>query len=287
MKNLKKAGLTLVKIIFSVLLVYFIFKKIDLVAIKNVLIDVRPLYLALALLFFVLSKIIAAIRLHHYFKEISIPISNLANFKLYLLGMFYNLFLPSGIGGDAYKGYVLKNTYNIPTKKIAAVLFMDRLNGMAALAILALVVATGIDLPIPSWMNFIIPIGIPLGLILFWVIHQKLFPYLNGILKRTIILSFIVQLAQLASVYCILLSLSVDYGYLIYLLIFLISSIVSVLPITIGGIGAREVTFYYGAQWLQIEEHMAISVSMVFFLITAFVSLIGIYFHFKKIDIQS
>nr|WP_262912754.1 lysylphosphatidylglycerol synthase transmembrane domain-containing protein [Membranihabitans marinus] len=277
----------MVKIIFSVLLVFFIFKKIDLVAIKNVLLEVRPLYLGLAILFFILSKIIAAIRLHHYFQDISIPISNLANMKLYILGMFYNLFLPSGIGGDAYKGYILKNTYDISTKKIASVLFLDRLNGMAALAILALAVASCIDLPIPSWMKILIPIGIPLALFIFYVMHKKLFPYLNGILWKTIFLSFMVQLAQLASLCFILISLSVNKGYLIYLLIFLISSIVSVLPITIGGIGAREVTFFYGAQWLQIEEHLAISVSMVFFLITALVSFIGVYYHFKKIDIKS
>ena len=31
--------------------------------------------------------------------------------------MFYNLFLPGGIGGDAYKGYVIQKKYKPAPKK--------------------------------------------------------------------------------------------------------------------------------------------------------------------------
>jgi hypothetical protein len=62
---------------------------------------------------------------------------------------------------------------------------------------------------------------------------------------------------------------------------------VSVLPLTIGGIGSREVTFFYGATLLALEENTSIGISMVFFLITAFVSLAGIVYHFKKIKLKT
>jgi hypothetical protein len=91
-----------------------------------------------------------------------------------------------------------------------------------------------------------------------------------------------VQLAQLICVIFILFALQIDVSTVEYLFIFLISSIVSVLPLTIGGIGSREVVFLYGALWLGLEENMSVSISMLFFLITAFVSLLGIWYHFKK-----
>jgi len=65
-------------------------------------------FLILALIAFVISKIIASWRLKIYFKNIFIRLTEQTNLKLYWLGMYYNLFLPGSIGGDAYKVLLLK-----------------------------------------------------------------------------------------------------------------------------------------------------------------------------------
>jgi uncharacterized membrane protein YbhN (UPF0104 family) len=98
--------------------------------------------------------------------------------------------------------------------------------------------------------------------------------------------SAMVQLAQLISVWFILMALGVTDSVLEYLLVFLISSIVAVLPITIGGIGSRELVFYYGARWLGLQEDTSIGISMTFFLITALVSLAGMIYHFRKPELK-
>jgi hypothetical protein len=66
------------------------------------------------------------------------------------------------------------------------------------------------------------------------------------------------------------------------LVVFLISSVAAVLPLTIGGMGSREITFYYGSQWLGLDQTISLGVSLLFFGITALVSLTGIYFHIRK-----
>ena len=66
----------------------------------------------------------------------------------------------------------------------------------------------------------------------------------------------------------------------------MISSIVAVVPLTLGGIGSREVTFFYGAKFLGLDQNISVGVSVLFFLITAMVSLVGVYFHFKKIKLE-
>jgi hypothetical protein len=84
-----------------------------------------------------------------------------------------------------------------------------------------------------------------------------------------------VQMSQVLSVWMILIALNVETNLTAYLFVFLISSIVAVIPFTIGGIGARELTFLYASQLLGLDLPTSIALSMIFFLITAIVSLGG------------
>ena len=49
-----------------------------------------------------------------FFKQEGVFISEKESLKLYYKGMFYNIMLPGGIGGDGYKGYYLHNTLHVP-----------------------------------------------------------------------------------------------------------------------------------------------------------------------------
>nr|WP_242527972.1 lysylphosphatidylglycerol synthase transmembrane domain-containing protein [Muricauda sp. CAU 1633] len=275
------------KFIISAALIYFIFTKIDLKDVLQTLQKSNPLYLALALVFFVLSKGIAALRLNLFFHQIGAKITQMSNLKLYLQGMFYNLFLPGGIGGDAYKGYIIQKEYQTGTKKVVSVLLLDRLSGMLLLFLyactLALISANSF---FTGLMGLIIAV-IPLSLVVFWWMNWKFFSYTLPIFWKSIGYSALVQLAQLVCVWCILQSLSITLDTIEYLFVFLISSIVSVIPLTIGGIGSREVTFLYGAKWLGLDASTSIGISFTFFLITALISLFGIVYHFKKPKLET
>lgn len=277
-----KQIITALKIVISAILIYFIFTKIDIKEISSVLKKANPFFVLLAILLFVLSKVIASIRLNLYFHQLHIYITEKSNLKLYLLGMFYNLFLPGGIGGDAYKGYVIKKQFKIDTKKIVSVLVLDRLSGLLLLFIFACILSLFIDIIWLQDLKILIIIGLFSSILIFWFLNKKFFNYTLPIFWTSFTFSALVQLAQLASIYFILMSLDLSTDLIGYLLIFLISSIVSVIPLTIGGIGSREITFFYGASLLGLNETVSISISMLFFLITAFVSLFGIIFHFKK-----
>lgn len=282
MENLRKKGITLLKFIVSAALLYFIFTKIPFSEVLTIVQKAQPLYVFGALLFFVVSKIIAAFRLNLYFHEIGVLLTQKSNLKLYLLGMFYNLFLPGGIGGDAYKGYYVKQHFEVPTKKVVAVLFFDRLSGLLLLFVFACILGAALKVPELIPFNWLIGLCIPLGILIFWGLHRRFFTYILPVFWRSNALSSLVQLAQLGCVLMILQALNIQVSTLEYLFVFLISSIVSVLPLTIGGIGSRELVFLYGALWLGLEEDRSVGISMLFFLITAFVSLLGIWYHFKK-----
>ncbi len=278
----RKISTTALKIIVSVALTYFIFTKINFSDVLEVLKRAKAGYLILAILLFIISKALNAFRLNLYFHAIGVQLTQISNLKLYLLGMFYNLFLPGGIGGDAYKGYVIQKKYRSGTKKVVAVLLLDRLSGMLFIFIYACLLA--IFLPDNTFLgyNWLLGLAIPIGIAGFWFLNKIWFSYTLKAFWGSFIYSGILQATQLLAVVCILRALSITLNEIAYLFVFLISSIVSVVPLTIGGIGSREVTFLYGAKWLGLNADSSIAISMVFFLITALVSLFGIYHHFNK-----
>lgn len=287
MENLRKKGITLLKILISAALLYFIFTKIPFSEVLGVLKKAQPFFMVVALLFFVISKVLAAVRLNLYFHEIEVLLTHKSNLKLYLLGMFYNLFLPGGIGGDAYKGYYVKKQFEVPTKKVVAVLLLDRLSGMLLLFVFTCML--GLTLKDPTLLPFqwVFWLGIPMSVLVFWALQRRFFTYILPVFWRSNVLSALVQLAQLGCVLMILQALKIEVSTLEYLFIFLISSIVSVLPLTIGGIGSRELVFLYGALWLGLKEDVSVGISMLFFMITAFVSLWGLWYHFQKPSLKT
>jgi len=285
--NLRKKGIVVLKVVISAALIYFIFTKLNFEEVIQTLRNADFTYLLLALLFVLGSKILASLRLNLYFRQLEVYLTQKNNLKLYLLGMFYNLFLPGGIGGDAYKGYIIKKQFAVNTKKVIAVLVLDRLSGLLIIALYTCIL--GIILQNNQLDDFKIffAIAIPLGVLLFWFFNKKFFSYVLPVLWKSVGYSALVQGLQIISILLLLKALGIDTNIMAYLLIFLVSSIVSVIPLTIGGIGSREVTFLYGATLFGLEINTSVGISLLFFLITAVISLTGIKYHFKKINLKA
>jgi uncharacterized membrane protein YbhN (UPF0104 family) len=139
-----------------------------------------------------------------------------------------------------------------------------------------------LDFTVLHPFKWVFGVAIPLSILVFWLLNKRFFNYVLPIFWKSVGYSFLVQLSQLVAVVFILKALAIKTAHLAYLVVFLISSIVSVIPLTIGGVGSREFTFLYGAKWLNLDTDLSISISFVFFLITAFISFAGMYYHLKK-----
>jgi uncharacterized membrane protein YbhN (UPF0104 family) len=117
---------------------------------------------------------------------------------------------------------------------------------------------------------------VPLAIIASYLAIRYFFRYLLPVFWRTYTLSLVVQFLQVLAAWFILLALKGTGNPVAYLFVFLISSMVAVLPITIGGIGSREFTFMLGAQWLGLDPALSIALSLLFYLLNAFMSFWGI-----------
>lgn len=268
----------LLKIVISGFALYYVFSHINLNDIAERVSASNPFYLLAALLVYALSQLVSAFRLKMLFNYVPIPVSHLENLKLYWLGLFYNLFLPGGVGGDGFKVYLIGKHLKTELKKTIGAILSDRVSGLSIIVILLLIFAPFIDYNIPlktyAWA------GIPLVAAGFF-----LFLYL---FNRTLIPAYwptmgwatLAQLLQMGSAILILKSLNTEASamYDAYLFLFFLSAIAGAVPITLGGIGAREVVFMWGAQYLGVDESTAIALSLLFYTASAVTALPGLIF---------
>ncbi len=272
---------TLVKLALSVLIVWLVVRAIDPGQLGEVLRRAHPGWLGWAMVWFVASKWIAAFRFNALLgvREIHLPAKT--NLQLYWLGMYYNLLLPGGVSGDGYKIKILMDAFGQPFRPLFSLTLYDRLSGMLALGQLALVLAWLLP-PLQPWWPLWLA-GLVLSVPVSWWLYVWLASTDRNLFWRLSVQSLLVQGAQLVCAWGLLLALGEAAQWIGYSLIFLVSSVAAMLPLTIGGTGARELTFLWGAKVLNLDAEKAVAVAFLFYLLSTLVSLGGAWFSFIKI----
>src|SRR5829696_4107136 len=221
-----------IKILITIVCFWYISKKIDLSQALHALQNANWLFLFFSVLLYILSKIVAAYRLNIYFRNINLHLPTWNNLKLYWLGMFYNLFLPGSISGDAYKVVLLNKKLKAPYKKTSAAVLLDRFSGLLGLGVILSVY--GVIVLDDVVIDAIIIIGGLGAIAILYIVIRKLFKeFLPGFFP-TFFLGILVQGIQVAGVYLILSALRIEASYQEWIFIFLSASVISVLPISLG-----------------------------------------------------
>ncbi len=276
---MKNKLLGIFQIIVTVFFIYYTLSKIGLNKILEVIKSADLLFILFASIVYFLSQIISSERLWFILKENNLIISSKENIKLYMVGIFYNFFIPGGVGGDAYKGVLMNKKFQWSLKKIYKLLILDRLIGFGVIICLIIVFSGFIlDLEFISEFNFVLA---PLYALLFFVgrvLVQKIFN--NEIVyTKAFFISHIIQILQFGSIILILLSLGVTNDYFTFLYIFLISSVLSIF--SFGGIGIREYVFFTLASNTAVGPDIATSVGLIFTFSALISSIPGLFFLIK------
>jgi len=278
-KNLK----VLLKLCISVALLYFVYQKINFGELKTTYQTSNPFYLLVAVMFFVASQWLSSIRLNYIFHQSNFLLSQRSNLKLYFIGMFYNFFIPGGIGGDAYKVYLLNKRFDWKLKTITQNVLLDRLIGLVAIVFIGCLLASHLFFE-EVW--FLI-IGFIVAILVYVVARWLLKFFITNleiVYYKSFLFSLAIQGLQLLSVYFILLSIGIESDTLGYFLVFLISSVLSV--VSFSGFGAREFVFLQASIYLATDAVTATSIGLTFNIITAVVSLLGVLFLVKKVELK-
>ena len=269
------------KILISVILLYFVFQKIPFREVTKLWSNINFIYLLIASLLFLASQIISTKRLELFFKANNFHLSFYSNLKLYFIGMFYNFFIPGGIGGDAFKVYILNKNFDWNAKKITSSLFNDRLSGLLAICVLILVFSFNL---LEAKFFPILFVLLVVGFFFTYFLTKKLFSTYTKVFFKAFSYSFLVQILQVISFISLLKSLDVTDNFTIYAVVFLASSVLSL--ISFAGIGVREMLFLQASKWFSFQPEISVSASLLFTMITAFFSLFGVIFQIRKLNLK-
>jgi len=268
-KLILKVGVT------SVLL-YYVFSKVPFSEVKNRLLHANYWWMLAGAAFYFCSMVASAWRLLSFFKSIDLRLDPRFNFRLYLLGIFYNLLLPGGIGGDGYKIYLLHKTYQLPAKRVFWAIAFDRLSGLWAIGLI--IVALKVFIPQIA-VSFAVVGGVFVaGTAIYYVIVKIFFKDFSKHFFKGHAKAVVVQTFQVLTILCVLLGQDFNGKFAPYLLSFLLSALAAVVPVTFGGAGAREYIFKVLAGVFNMNVGLAVFLSVSFYLISLLVALSGLYY---------
>ena len=268
----------ILKLVVTVAALYWVFSKVSIQDLKDALLKSNPLFLLFAFLAYAISILISSSRLLSFLTAIGLHVSERYNFKLYQLGLFYNLFLPGGVGGDGYKIYFLRKKYSIKGRKLLGALFFDRLSGLWALCLI--IAALIIFMPQLGIPNYLTILGFILGTTLYYFLVGKFLNDFKANFIKTHLKAIGVQSMQVIAAIMILYALGFDGKFSPYLFLFLASSLVAIIPFSVGGLGMRELVYMWGANFFHLDSHLAVLISLLFYIISAFMAFTGSYYIF-------
>ena len=266
------------KVLFSGAAIWYLTQKIDFAEVWAAIREAETPYLILASVLYVLAVLFSTYRLNVIFAALPLKIKNWTNIKLYWMGLFYNFFLPGGVGGDGYKVFLLNKYFGVKVKKLLTAVLAERVSGLSIILIyiLALVYYINYDIPYKGWFFLLIPV-VSAGYYLFLLIINK---PLTKVFWKVTLWSLLIQGIQMLAVIAILkgMGTSIHGQWGNYLFLFFLSTIAAAIPVTLGGIGAREMTYAVGAQYLGIDQGHAVALSLTFYFISLVTSIPGLFY---------
>jgi hypothetical protein len=137
-KSSKKHLSAIIRIVVAILALGWFLNDQSPAEIFKKMSEINPLIFAAALGLYFLGQFLFILRWRLLLKVLSIDIGILAGYKLHLLGLFYNNFLPSTVGGDFLRAwYVTKHAPEEKRFEAALSVFVDRAVGLCGMLLMA------------------------------------------------------------------------------------------------------------------------------------------------------
>ncbi len=294
----KKNLVLLLKILISGLLLGWLIYSFDWIALKDIFLTAQPGWFFLAVLLIVISMVVSVEKWSRILRAEGINLPWLQLWKAYWIGIFFNNFLPSSIGGDGIRIVLIGRSISNIAGAASSVI-IERLLATVGLALTGLVM-----LPISKsnwyvgWL-FIVLIIVAAGLLFFLMLGRipawaaksdgKFSAFVRGFLshghalrgqKKMIItvlfLSVLFQLTVVAVNYTIFRGLHVDLLSW-WDLVFIIPAIsaIAMVPLGINGYGIREGAYVLLLASYGVTGSEALGASLLFAVLVSFCSLYG------------
>lgn len=295
---------TIIKLILTVVIFYFLFTSIDLEKFFSILSTSNIFFLLLALVFQVASIFLAAYRWRLIMQTLQFKERVSFYVQSYFKGMFFNQLLPGSISGDAVKVYDLSKK-NYSKKESLYGVLIDRVIGLVGLLILNFVSNIIFYGSFPYWLFHLINMVTLGGIIGFFaglyiskikaLENIKLIKYIYKLSKKTydlyinkkdllkhLSISILVHLCSVMAIYTIALSIGVNLSFYYYLVAIPPVFLFLIVPISFAGWGIREGAMVAILSLVGVDKEKILVISIVYGITLIISSSIGAWFWIKK-----
>jgi len=301
----KKQLFQLIKWVVSLTLIVWLYLNVDWKAFSVLLQNASPFYLAIGLLLTFVNTILCAYKWKLFLKADHLDQKLPYLVSSYWIGSFVSLFLPSNIGGDAYKVVDVGNKTKETVRSFTSV-FADRFTGFLALSIIGfigsiygytLIHRIEISLILLAFLGLLTVITI----LLFdprWVrmglriskldkiaaIHKTYESFVQTLHKyggkpllvtNTMLLSFAFHFTYITIVFCYSRFLGLEVSYAYFVLFVPIIAIFEALPISVYGIGVRDSAYVFFFSLAGMQSEHALALALVFVVANVLYASIG------------
>ncbi len=280
--------------------IFEILKSSDIILLPNIIL------LLLAMLTHVFGTWITAFRWKALLNTQDVKLSTATLSVTVLIGLFFNNILPTIIGGDVFRTYDVSKKAKIPLSSSASVILVERFSGTVSSAIYA-VAALFLGFTAIGNQPVIIPI------VIFFVIvaiialiimkpsifgiakFLKRFKFANRIkeklsnayntlmsfknhrivLLKVLVYSFFLQFAVILNWYLSAMALGINLSLTAFIFIVPVVSTISMIPISIGGIGLRENSLVFIMVAMGVANEKAALCSLLILFMLILVGLVG------------
>jgi len=291
------------KLLFSLLLLYLISENIDLQSLKRSFLEIESVFIFFAIIPLILQIFLATKRWQIIINDKSSKLNFFIILRYLWVGLFFNQALPSNIGGDGMRIFLLNKKSKIGLGESTKFVLIDRLFGVFSLILIVLVVyLLSFDLLSEEIRDFLPLLITPLiiTLILFFLIERieaffniknRHFLWLLDLVKtfkysllnirsssKLLPLSIVIHFLTILTMYYVARALSIDINITILTIVVPVAILMMALPISFAGWGVREGVLVYGLSFYNIPLDSALAVSILFGLMGLVLSIPGLFF---------
>lgn len=291
----------LLRFIVSASLIIFVFSKIDIKNFLNSLKEANISLLLFSLSLHFVGALLGSSRWNVLLKSYGIEVPQRELYRLYMIGSFFNTFLPTSVGGDAVR---MLKVSSLTEKRAQAVtsVFIERFIGMFVLYIISFFsyafyfkfreekeLLLAILLLLFVSIAFVLFILSPVSEKIIKIIpssflkekldkiHYSLrYPVKEPLsLTKVILYTTFLQINVVIYFFIISIAIKIKLSIVYFFILIPIILTVTMLPITLGGIGLREGGFVFLFSKFGVSPEKALSLSILGYFISIIFAIFG------------
>lgn len=305
---MKKQNLSvIVRLVLSVVLLLLLLTVIDRDALLKAIVSIDvSIYLAGLLAYFG-AITFWAVRWNLFIRAASEPVNFGRAFATLLMGIFYSMFLPTIVGTDIGRMYELSREEETNNAKVVSTVLLDRLVGLITIAILgAVALVIGYSYTRGDSSIVLFTTGVLVVLVVGWMLFfnrkfmQRLemvfrLPVVNRLesswrelyealyhlhnqprlLVSALAVSLLFEVVEVVSVIFAATALDIQVQPTYFFIFMPIIWLVTVLPISISGLGLREGAFAFFLTQVGVPASDAVVVSLIYYSYSVVVGVMG------------